>query len=369
MASGTELNHAELVSRFLSEDIGQFTRFLAAMEKEVEGHATPHSERHLARLTEATDAGRDACTRLEMEIGDDEDQLRAAQAAYRHAIAPWFDQSWFMHRAKVKPMGYPGDYLILNAIYDRLPKSSGIGGYLDLYFLNTELGRAVCTRLKAARDFVLAEIARRSGDVSLLNIACGPCREYAEGLPHPPNVHPSVTCIDAEPEALDFVRDNVAVLGNGTPDLNCVQYNALKMSSTKRNIKHFGRPDVIYSIGLFDYLTDRHLVPMLRGLRESLAEDGVLYVAFKDGDRYNKTIYHWMADWFFLYRSVDDCRRLYEQAGFDMNALDMTRDDTGIIINFIARVGHDTVYRVDGAQETPERERQTALETAPENAG
>ncbi len=208
---------------------------------------------------------------------------------------------------QVQADGYPGDYAILTAIYDRLPKSPGIGGYLDLYFLNTQLGRAVPARLRAAREFLIQELERRGGEVSVLNVACGPCREYTEDFEIPRGVRPRITCIDSDQEALDFARRNLALLNGRMPDVSCVRYNALRMSSAKRNLEAFGRPDIIYSIGLFDYITDRHLVPILKGLRETLADGGVLYVAFKDADRYDKTVYQWMVDWFFLQRTEQQC--------------------------------------------------------------
>lgn len=350
MASDIELTYSAEVERFLVEDTAAFTRALAELAAEVEDHKIPFSEAHLERLTAAAERSRQACRSLESRIGDDETLLRAAQAAYRDAIAPWFDRSWLMHRAKFKPKGYPGDHAILTAIYDRLPKSPGIGGYLDLYFLNTQLGRAVPARLRAAREFLIRELERRGGDVSVLNVACGPCREYAEDFQVPRGARPRIICIDSDQEALDFAGQSVARLGSKAPDLSCVRYNALRMSSAKRNVETFGRPDIIYSIGLFDYITDRHLVPILQGLRETLAEGGALYIAFKDADRYDKTVYQWMVDWFFLQRTEGECRALFDQAGYETGRMEMTRDETGIIINFISRPGSSAIYRIDSAQ-------------------
>lgn len=354
MASNVKLTCSAEVEQFLAEETAAFTQELAEIAAEVDDHQTPFSQTHLERLTAAAEKSRRACRDLELLIGDDQPVLRAAQAAYRSAIAPWFDRSWLMHRAKVKPKGYPGDYAILTAIYDRLPKSPGIGGYLDLYFLNTQLGRAVPARLRAAREFLIQELERRGGEVSVLNVACGPCREYTEDFEIPRGVRPRITCIDSDQEALDFARRNLALLNGRMPDMSCVRYNALRMSSAKRNLEAFGRPDIIYSIGLFDYITDRHLVPILKGLRETLADGGVLYVAFKDADRYDKTVYQWMVDWFFLQRTEQQCLALYEQAGFDTGRIDMRRDETGIIINFISRPGPAATYRIDAAQDAAE---------------
>ena len=74
----------------------------------------------------------------------------------------------------------------------------------------------------------------------------------------------------------------------------------------------------------------------LARLRESLHEGGVVYVAFKDARLYTTPEYQWLVDWFFLQRTDEDCRKLFEQAGYNVDELDSMRDETGIIINYIA---------------------------------
>ncbi len=187
----------------------------------------------------------------------------AAQAAYRKAIAPWFDRSWLMHRAKVKPKGYPGD-AILTAIYDRLPKSPGIGGYL-ISTSSTPSWKAVPARLRAVREFSSTSLDRRDGDVVGAERRLRTVPRVYGGLRNPRGARPRVTCIDSDQERWISELAKRCAPERKMPDVSCVKYNALRMSSAKRNVEVFGRPDIIYSIGLFDYITDRHLVPILKG--------------------------------------------------------------------------------------------------------
>jgi hypothetical protein len=363
----TNVHHryTEAIKRFLAEDVERFVQRLAGIESEVKEHQTPHSTEHRECVDSAIGDMRAACLELETLIGDNSEVLRETQDAFREAIAPWFDQSYLMERAKTKPRGYPGDYVMLLAMYDRLPNSSGLGGYLDMHFIECELACAVRGRMRAVRQFLVEELARRDGEVTIVNIACGPCREFVARLEHPANVCPRITVVDSDQETLDYVAENVSGV-NGAPKLHCLRYNALRVGSTKRNIEAFGRPDIIYSVGLFDYIPDRLLVPMLRGLRDTLAEGGVLYLAFKDTNRYDKTVYQWMVDWFFFQRTVDECRELFRQADFDLEGMKMTRDESGIIVNFISRVPAGEHYRVDGAQVTPEPQKKAGRpETIP----
>ena len=203
--------------------------------------------------------------------------------------------------------------------------------------------------MRGVRKFLAEELARRNGEVSIVDIACGPCREFVGGLDCPSNVKPKITVVDSDQEALDFVAENVSEV-SGAPKLHCLRHNALRVGSAKRNIQAFGRPDILYSGGLFDYIPDRLLKPTLHGLRDTLADGGVLYLAFKDSDRYDKTVYQWMVDWFFFQRTVEECRDLFRQADFDMDSLEMTRDESGIIVSFISRALAGEHYRVDAAE-------------------
>lgn len=335
------------IDRFFAVDVAGFARSLADLDRRLGPSTEARMDDSFAELHGAMYRSGDACHRLESRLEPQPALLKEVQARFRSEICPWLDRSWFMHRARTKPRGYPGDYELLAAIYDNVPKSLGLGGYLDLTFLDSTLGRAVRARLQAARTFLIEELARRRGEVSILNVACGPCREYADGLGDLDHHTVRVTCIDNDRQALDYVQARVTTLTPATLDVSCVCYNALRMSSAKANIRQFGRPDVIYSVGLCDYIPDKFLVAMLRGWRESLQEGGVVYAAFKDARRYDKTLYQWHVDWYFLQRTEDDCRRLFEQAGYDMNGLTMSRDATGVIMNFVSRAGAPARLRID----------------------
>jgi SAM-dependent methyltransferase len=339
------------ISRFFTEHVPRFTGALEEFDRHIDREAEPESNVVVEELTRTVDGSLADCAALEAVLaGADPGILKEVQARYREAIWPWFGQSWFMNHALMKPRGYPGDYQMLNSIYDGAVKSRGLGGYLDRYFLNTSLGRAVPARLRLARRFLLDELARRSGEVAVLNVACGPCREYLGGLGAKRQGETTITLIDNDPLALDYVQVNVAPIVNGNAKFKFMRYNALRMTSAVVNVERFGRSDIIYSVGLCDYIPDKYLVPMLKGWRESLAEGGVVYVAFKDARRYQTLEYQWLVDWFFLQRTEQQCRQLFVEAGYDMDELETLRDETGIIINYIARNKAKALLRIDLAQ-------------------
>jgi hypothetical protein len=326
----------DAVESFFQGPVRQLTDDLARLQSTIDPAAEPHDDALLASLTTSLDTCLAACKALEAEIRDDARLLKTTQDRFRAAIQPWFDLSWCMRHALAKPRGYAGDYLMLTCVYDAQVKSLGLGGYLDRYFFHTELGTSVPLRLKMAQRFLIEESVKRRS-LKILNIASGPAREYVQGWPLPDDCRVQVTCADLDADAIAFVEQTVIPTLPPTMTMKMVQHNALKLGNSTENVRVFGRPDIIYSVGLFDYIPDRLLVRMLAGLRETVADGGVIYLAFKDCLFYDATPYQWLVDWYFFQRTEAECRALLGQAGYAVDELELTRDATGSIINYISR--------------------------------
>jgi SAM-dependent methyltransferase len=333
---------------FLAVKVPRFTAALQEFARHIGPEGGVESELILQELTRSINLSLADCARFEEEFpADRAAELKQVKQRYREMIWPWFGQSWFMRRALEKPRGYPGDYALLNAIYERQTKSPGLGAYLDQYFLNTSLGRAVPARMRALRRFLVDEIATRKGSLAILNVACGSCREFQSDFDIASPRKIQITCLDNDREALDFVGERVAPRMPDNVVLKLARYNALRMSAASVNRQKFGKSDIIYSVGLCDYIPDDYLVPILKGWRESLAEGGLVFVAFKDTKRYEKTEYQWLVDWYFYQRTEQECRQLFARAGFDLEMLEMTRDETQVILNFAARTQPAVRMRMD----------------------
>jgi predicted SAM-dependent methyltransferase len=100
----------------------------------------------------------------------------------------------------------------------------------------------------------------------------------------------------------------------------------------------FGRQDIIYSVGYFDYLPDDFLVKLLKTLYNLLLPDGKLIMAYKDAARYRAEIYHWLVDWDgFKQRTEPDFARLFRAADIPDNSLHMERVGSGSIVFYSAK--------------------------------
>lgn len=342
----------EVAEVFFREKVEPFIVALREIEAEVDAKAEPvrddATHRRVATLFQQS---QDDCREFEAANRHDPDLILAVQERFREVTDPWFSQSWIAQRARLKPSGFAGDYEMLIKLYEQRTPARGIGGYLDLCISDLPLACAVRARMVSCREFLLSELQAREGDdVRILDIASGPCREFLDWPPRSGQQTVEVVAMDNDPQALEYVERTVRPGLDERTTLNPVRYNALRTRSAKATIKNFGRFDIIYSVGLCDYLSDEHLIGMLSAWRETLTENGALLIAFKDTRQYDKTPYQWHLDWFFFQRTEEDVMRLYREAGFDTSRMTTSRDRTGIIINFLERRTASRILRADAAE-------------------
>jgi SAM-dependent methyltransferase len=349
------------IERFVQECVVPFEQGLAQVESELSADAMPVRGDAIHLQVEALfDQSQAACREFTAAHKDDAELLAQARKLFLERTAPWFDQSWIAHRSRSKPSGFPGDFLMLVKLYEQTTPARGIGGYLDLCIQDLPLARAVRARLKCAREFLLDALRSRTGTVRVLDIASGPCREFENWPVLGHNTEVEIVAMDSDPAAIEYVQTHIAPRLPETTRLRSVRHNALRTRSAESTIRQFGRFDLIYSVGLCDYLTDEHLIAMFAAWRETLQEGGLLYIAFKDTLEYDHTPYQWHLDWYFYQRTQDDVLELYRAAGFDVDALEIRRDATGIITNYIYADQPSTIRRVDTAQAAEPRAPKTA---------
>ncbi len=271
------------------------------------------------------------CRAMEQQLGDDRAAIREKQAEFRRRTDTLFAKSFFMNRARTWPQGYPGDYEIIERAYNNQPLSDGLGQLFDRYFLTTTLAHGIRYRRALMRE-ILAEEMRRQPAAQILNIGCGPCREVVELAPVILETGARFTCVDFDTEALVYSAGRVLECGL-QQHVAFRQYNALRMINAEKNIREFGHCDVIYTIGLLDYLTDEVLVRLIQSLYATLHPGGVLVAVFKDCDRYDTIDYHWLVNWSgFLQRTRHDSWKLLELAGIPTDVVNIQRSQDDVMI-------------------------------------
>ncbi|RMG74393.1 MAG: class I SAM-dependent methyltransferase, partial [Nitrospirae bacterium] len=261
--------------------------------------------------------------------------IEKCRKRFHQKTNPIFLKSYSFTRTRVWPKGYHGDYKTLEGIYKNTPLSDGIGYYMDLYALNLTLARGVQNRLRILTDILSQELEKRQNP-KILNIACGSCRELMELLPLIKSSKARITCIDTDEDALSFAYNRLSSASNITNHIDFRYYNALRFFDYEILERDFSKQDIIYSVGLFDYLQTDTLVKILRNLYNHLNPKGTLIAAFKDVRQYRPQPYHWFMDWTgFLQRKEEDFLEILKEAGIPDGEVRQSRDDTKSIIFYV----------------------------------
>jgi SAM-dependent methyltransferase len=327
---GTQVTH-------LDEATHIFNKRLEVLEKLcLDPHHDPSEM--LSQLSVAFDDILSACQSFEDNVHDTSMIRDTRRRFYQHTDR-MLSKSHCIQRIRTWPQGYQGDYKTLESIYRNTPLSDGIGYYLDSLALNWPLASGVRNRLSKLKEILKEELSTRQKP-SVLNIACGSCREVFELSTDIENSGARFTCIDIDDDALAFAANRLSFTNISPVSSDQVilrKYNAVRMFDHELNMNEFGRQDIIYSVGFFDYLESEFLIRLINSLYNLLNPGGLLILSFKDAKKYRHQEYHWIADWDgFLQRNENDFKRIISDAFIPDSAIKEIREESGIIVFYLA---------------------------------
>lgn len=313
----------------LDQAVDRYTNQLASFEARAEELGDHALFDEIERATADVLA---ACAQFEANVPQDEISL--ARARFFDRTRPWFEQSAFMTRGRVWPRGYQGDYETLEWVYHGLPRSTTrIGVALDRIFLSRIMAIAARDRRSEMSQILRTELHARPSGQQILSIACGSCRDLFDIASDIRRHQARVTCVDRDPDALEYGRHLLHVGGIPTEMLAFQQLNALRLVSLNEALRRFGEQDIVYSVGFLDYLDDDRVARLLRAWYGVLRPGGALVVAMKDVTGFEPYTYRWLVDWTrFQGRRQETMVALFDAAEIPVDARSCVRDASGIIV-------------------------------------
>lgn len=266
--------------------------------------------------------------------------MKKIKQIFRDVVGCWFYKSPIMKMAYDKPRGYPGDFELFEIIYQNKPLSENktTGFYGDKYFLNNEYAMAARARKNKMKNILQDFIENTSlSAIRLLNVACGPSREIRELFSEPLLLSEIskkkiiFTGLDNDEDALKFSKSALNNLPSNI-ETRFLHENVLNIFRDKKYYDIIGKQDIIYILGLTEYLPDRIFKRLLRFLFQLLNDKGMLVVTYKDKDiRFPSLPPEWFCDWDFIKRGKDDLIKAAEELGTDKYSLKIEREGTGTI--------------------------------------
>jgi extracellular factor (EF) 3-hydroxypalmitic acid methyl ester biosynthesis protein len=269
--------------------------------------------------------------------------VESAQAYAAKELMPLLKDCPMHSRAFDKPLGYAGDFKLMLLGHDEELSARNLYGCLLQHVVqNFELGKAVVARCFTAGRKVSEVVAAKQGACRIVSLACGPAIELERFLQEHPRLHYPIELIlvDQDLEALESAHTSLsrAILNREDGHLvklNCLHFSIGQIMSPadpdERNLIENVLQDVdlIYSMGLFDYLRRGIAIRLLRSLFPLLLPDGELYV----GNLERVSDCSWAMDyavhWQLIYRQEVDMLDMADNLRQDVAERTVSRDQTG----------------------------------------
>lgn len=255
----------------------------------------------------------------------DEDEKPLHMRYAQMDLHPLIMRAPFVHRTYAKPLGYAGDYEMVNMML-RDPRE-GQNLYAQLVnaaYLAT--GPAVAHRNRIGilmeRLREVAGRARQQGRrARVLNIGCGPAQEIQRLFREDPEAARALEfeLLDFNAETLDYAREQLAeaaAAGGLEPALRFRHESVHGLLKTAARREPPQAPyDLVYCAGLFDYLSDRVCQRLLRLFRAWAGPGGGLLVTNVHPSNPNRGAMEHLLEWHLIYRNERDMERLVQGMG------------------------------------------------------
>lgn len=229
------------------------------------------------------------------------------------ALHPLLLRAPFVYRTFVKPLGYAGDYEMVNQILeDPRQGSNTYFQVINAFFLKSAVAQAHRNRINILVDHLsrTAAAAKRAGrQAKVLNIACGPAAEIQRFIASDPSAENlDFTLLDFSEVTLNATRvciDQAAERGGRHVAVEYVHesvHQLLKRASKKNDALDQGDFDFVYCAGLFDYLTDKVCARLLDYFVARTRLGGSVLVTNVHSVNPQKNVMEHLLEWHLVYR-------------------------------------------------------------------
>lgn len=233
-------------------------------------------------------------------------------------------------RAWLKPMGYAGDFRIIDDIYCRTTSEDPALAAWDRFFHEQPAVKAVRNRKDYFKGLIRQLAQQRPGQpLRVLNLACGPCRDVAELMDEAPDLPVHFTCVDMDERALAHGR---ALCAGDPARVHFLQANALRLRLPERF-------DLVWSAGLLDYFDDRGFVRVVTRLVGHARPDTGEVVVGNFGDGNPSRPYQTWTDWLLEHRGEERLRALGRACGLADRGIVVEREPEGVNLFLRLRPG------------------------------
>lgn len=245
------------------------------------------------------------------EIRHDQKAVEATKVYTESVLMPELMAGRNWNRSYTKPLGYPGDFQIMNFFYN-LSLDGNTAYEKFCHQLGNSTGEFISVRMNMVKQAIAklavkaAENGKKSFDIA--NLGCGPAQEVSNYLKadHLP-LTTNFTLIDQDHDALSCAYKNsfpeVSRL-KGQAKVNCLNASFMEFLAAGKLFSKLGKQDLIYTVGLVDYLSANRAARFLSDLYANLKPGGTVIIGnMRESDESLEWVLDYVTDWKLVYRT------------------------------------------------------------------
>ena len=243
----------------------------------------------------------------------------------------------FARRTFEKPLGYAGDYEMVNMILrNGYEGDSLFGKIIHHWFVQQPPATAHRNRIKYLTERIELEayrVARGGGTARIFNFACGPAVEVQNFFRSSFSDKVELTLADFNAETLEYVNQMLGKIRGLLRVQTAVHFQKKTVYQLlKENLKAAGEKpqyDLVYCAGLFDYLPDTTCQQLMDVFYDMVAPGGLLVATNVEPSNPLRYGMEHLLDWHLIYRREPELRAVRPSRAAD-DDVSVRTDATGV---------------------------------------
>jgi len=241
---------------------------------------------------------------------------------FQKRLMHFYMKSKLFNRAYTKPLGYAGDFEMMNIIYRNEYEGDDV---FSQVMNKLECEEAAAKAVRNRRTYLYEKLGEvvaslTKGDtVKIFSVACGPAMEFFDILLSLQGKELSFNVdfigMDQDELALEDARSRIEPLAKEKKNISVsfIKDNIKRLIVGKEAEKEiYADADLIYTAGLFDYLSDRAAKRLIHKLYNFLKPNALLIVGNFGLYNPQRFIMEYGGEWFLIHRSEEELKGLAE---------------------------------------------------------
>lgn len=251
-----------------------------------------------------------------------DEEIMKHKAFARRSLHPLILCSPFAHRAYMKPLGFAGDYEIVNMMLKQsITKPRSIyAQIIDIFHIESSAPAAHRGRIKMIQNRLTEEAERvimeQERLFTAINIGCGPALEVQNFIAENPLVNQTtLQLVDFNEETINYAKIKIENIISESGNKPIIRYltksiDDLLREAHQKDNTNVQLYDMVYCAGLFDYFSDHVCKRLVELFYSWLRPGGLATVTNVDPRNPNRYQMEHLLEWNLIYRNEDDMKKL-----------------------------------------------------------